>query len=170
MPGIQSYSMPMKPGGWVAFAAVGYSTEFVNEWLDAERVPHKRLLGCYNGQTEDSWLVHQDNWEHCQWLAEGEQAVLLLGEVEGGYRPASIGFTDEGKHPVKLGWFGWQGKEYALAQTSWTYDISEDRYYCVLAERPEAYVPKDIRIGSKLRYYPQYNHKPETAEAIKEAA
>lgn len=107
-------------------------------WAAEHELPYKSLIGCYKGETEQSYIVAAGDFALVRPWLTGQESVLWLGPLFVGgkmygdrsatlyYHPTSANF---GEHFEDLGRFGMQPKEFAMRQPGWTYDALTEAYY-----------------------------------------
>lgn len=154
MSGIQPHSMPVRPGPYTIFATTAYPDEAVREEFAVNSIRFKALEGVFDGHKETSWIVHSDDFQRVQHLAEGEQCVLHLMDTEPGQcgaRKAWLQGIHDGRMKF-LGWFTEVGQAYAERQSAYTFDRQQWRWWAVLPSCPVPYVEKQrpIRLGKLL--------------------
>ena len=147
MSGVQPHSVPTRQGEWVIFATTAYPDQFVIEELRSYKMPFKQLVGKFDNQPESSWIVHSDDFETISWLAEGEDAVLILSDLDDTcpYRKAYIKVLATGRRNL-LGWFVETGRLYAEKQSAFTHDPTQYRWWTVEKELPQPFKVKEPRI------------------------
>lgn len=97
-------------------------------WATSENIGFKSLKGCYNGQTEDSFIVALTDYPKVTPWTDGEDSVLVLGSCDArDRRPARLMFNDGSSH--HLGLFHSCSREEALKRQSWTYDPTQNTYF-----------------------------------------
>lgn len=126
------------PSHWDTYVVFCVGNDLVKEaafrqWAHASNIGFKSLVGCYKGQTENSFIVNHKHFREVLPWIKREESVLILGANEnmgGGksMRPAKLVFLEDNTEQ-DLGYFREVGREYALAQDAWTYDPQTCKYW-----------------------------------------
>ena len=124
---------------YVLFAVDQPCEELTPEWLSRLDIPFKELTGCYQGETEASYLVAWDEWQLFQLSAPAfilcQETVLVLGpSSKDGSRPAILQHFNGLIAPEYLGVFAQTSKEEALRSKGWTFDPSTKTYFTCMKE------------------------------------
>lgn len=129
-PAIWGHSTPVGSRSYVIFC-VGQEPRMVaafRVWATAQGIAFKSLKGCYQGQTEDSFIVGIEDFPKVRPWTAGQESVLLLGPCDArDRRSATLLFRDGGRQ--QLGKFHACSKAAALSRSAWTYDPSQNLYF-----------------------------------------
>lgn len=132
MSGVSGHSMPTKAGLYIIFATDGHSRQFIEVEFQRLGVAYKPLDGCFDGAREESYIVHEDDWQKVRPFTVNERAILIVGDIEAGSRPAWIAeLNDPGRYPRWAGMFCMATNEHAMQQDAWTLDLNTGYYWCV---------------------------------------
>ncbi len=115
----------------VIFAS-GWAPAQVMYFLLDNNIPHKVLLGSWEGTLEVSYLVPFDQYRNVVLgeITVGETCVLFLSKTTGlNYRHAVLRYDDGEEIPA--GKFRPASKFEAESQSGWTYDPQTQSYYVI---------------------------------------
>lgn len=159
--GVQPHSTVVRPGNWIIFEAGMFQPHEVTTAMDKMHIAYKQCVGKFNGETNASFLVHEDDWRYVYMFALGEQYILkLLTSHEGPYRIALLVDRLDGS-VQEQGWFVETGREYAEKQDGYTYDPSDERWWTVEKVYPTPHVEKQrsIKPGKLDLNAPHQTHR-----------
>jgi hypothetical protein len=146
--GVWGYSTPSAYDSYVIFC-VGHEIArqaAFKAWALANGIGFKSLLGSYKGQSETSFMVNDKQFFACdRWWADQETILRLSPLYRNGtlygtreaalWRPSMVrsAFGDDlfvqVKGPEPIGTMREVTREYALAQSCWTYDPQSGLYW-----------------------------------------
>ena len=114
------------------------TTSILADFLRRSNVPHQRLLGCYQGVEEVSFLIHDRTLARKVAVRFEQESYLILEVVQVGLifeRLATICYIDEESGTdglqEKLGRLEAVSEAEARACDDWTFNPSTDTWYVV---------------------------------------
>lgn len=141
---VPSGSTPSGYKEYVIFAVDNQTALGINQainFLLSEGIPHKRLVGKYNGVYEASYIVPLAEWNTkpiLKQLASKQESIIKLDAVDNrGYRRAWLHYliaasSQYGEKPVDLGNYTAVSAATAELYSSWSYDLEAKQHYVAL--------------------------------------
>lgn len=121
-----------------AVFASSVAKEVVKDFLENNNIGFKELQGCYNGQTEDSFIISYDflHYVKLAGLLDGEESVMILDQEDAGRRAAYLlymkdyyRFVEEDDVLVSIGTLRQVSEEEAKAALAYSYRPDLDKYF-----------------------------------------
>lgn len=131
--GIWARSSPIGQKEWVIFC-VGQSLIRITAFYSYARdrgLNVKRLMGCYKGKQEQSFLIAREDFPQVEDWTRDEDSILVLGRADARNQcPATLVYANGRQE--KLGLFRSVSRDIALSSESWTFDPMTQTYFaCV---------------------------------------
>jgi hypothetical protein len=126
-----------------------YREQEFKAWAADRGLDYAPVKGCYKGQTENSFVIRESNWNDVRPLCIGEESVLLLsprfrnGKMYGDRLASLLYLWTEHRvvYPTwleEIGLFQVASRKEALRSDGWTYDPVTEAYFVVNPNTREA--------------------------------
>jgi hypothetical protein len=135
--GVTPHSSDAGQGKYVIFSVSVWNLVDLVQVLSSNNIGHKKLVGCYKGKEEDSWIIKYDDFPLVfkAGLLGDQESVLILGPCDArDRRPAKLAFLNPLDNSKELGKFHSVSEATAKAQDAWTYDPGSKEYFITTEE------------------------------------
>lgn len=101
-------------------------------FMVAQGIGFKPLIGCYKGVTEQSYIINEKDWPRVAEIGvlQNQESILIVGPCTSrDRRPAKLDYLLDGVPSEDLGTMRSVPEAEAKAESSWTYDPHLKEYF-----------------------------------------